>query len=85
MLGEGSFGRVYKCTEKATGKPKVVKVQSKVDEYGQNMTNDIVDEILLMWFHDHPSTCSSENAYDFGEHMWMILEPMTTGLGATCY
>jgi hypothetical protein len=49
------------------------------------MTRDIQDEIVLMWFHEHEVICASENAYDYGNSMYIILEPMTSGLEKTCY
>ena len=55
MLGEGSYGKVYLVSHKIIGAIRAMKVIKKIENYDENNTLEILNEINVLKKIDHPN------------------------------
>lgn len=76
-LGRGAFATVYRCTEKATGKDKAVKVVNKnnIDMKAESLKN----EVVILRNIQHPNVLSLSAVYEDDTSVYMVMDLMAGG------
>lgn len=74
LLGEGSFGKVYKAAYKKTGDIYAIKVVSKDRMKNGNYLKQIRNEIMIMEKLDHPNIVKLVTFHESDTFIYLVLE-----------
>lgn len=74
LLGEGSFGKVYKVLHRETGLPFAIKVVSKERMRHSSFLKQISNEIMLMQGLDHPHIVRLLTYFENEASVYLVLE-----------
>lgn len=80
LLGRGKFGKVFMCTQKATGKVYAIKMIRK-----QDLNSNAVDihhtlvERLILSSVEHPFICNLKFAFQDSEKVYFVLQYIEGG------
>ena len=76
-LGEGSFGKVYKCLEKASGKTFAVKELPRSQNFSEMKA--IEDEIEIWKGLEHENIVSLHRTFEDDSSLYLVCEYMNGG------
>jgi len=71
-LGEGSYGRVCKCSNKSTGVERAVKILRKVNN--QKVLDNFMYEIAIMKLMDHPNIVRLFEHFEDDKFLYLVME-----------
>ena len=74
LLGEGSFGKVYKVMHKETGQLYAIKVVSKERMRHASFLKQITNEIMLMQGLEHPNIVKLLTYFENEASIYLVLE-----------
>jgi|JFJP01.1.fsa_nt_gi serine/threonine protein kinase len=74
LLGEGSFGKVYKVLHKQTGQLFAIKVVGKERMRHASFLKQITNEIMLMQGLDHPNIVRLLTYFENEANIYLVLE-----------
>ena len=79
VIGEGSFGRVYKGKKKDTGEIFALKVMKKTDLIHNNQVKYAVSEASIMKELDHPYILKLVFSFQTPSNLYMAIEYCENG------
>ncbi len=79
MLGEGSYGKVYLVSHKIIGAIRAMKVIKKIENYDENNTLEILNEINVLKKIDHPNIIKIFEFYIKNDNYYLITEYCSGG------
>eukprot|EP00672_Neobodo_designis_P025558 CAMPEP_0174836672 /NCGR_PEP_ID=MMETSP1114-20130205/6228_1 /TAXON_ID=312471 /ORGANISM="Neobodo designis, Strain CCAP 1951/1" /LENGTH=573 /DNA_ID=CAMNT_0016070679 /DNA_START=163 /DNA_END=1884 /DNA_ORIENTATION=+ len=79
VLGLGSFGRVMKVQEKATGQVYAMKVMDKEQVIANKMVNHTQAEKDILGSIDHPFICRLYHAFQTRKHLVLVMDFLCGG------
>mmetsp|Transcript_26036 Transcript_26036/g.65701 ORF Transcript_26036/g.65701 Transcript_26036/m.65701 type:complete len:735 (-) Transcript_26036:68-2272(-) len=71
-IGEGSYGRVCRCSNKSTGAPRAVKMLRKVSKLSE--VAKFRREIILLRMLDHPHVAKLFEHFEDSSYMFMVMQ-----------
>lgn len=78
-LGEGSYGAVYKATEKSTGEIHAIKIVNIDSDF-----DGIMKEITILKSCTSPHIVSYHGSYRHGDDLWIVMEYCGGGSVSDC-
>ena len=78
-LGKGRFGDVYMARDIRTGFALAIKMISKKDVKEANMENQVVQEIKVQMFSNHPNILKLYGFFHDNTKIYLLLELATHG------
>ncbi|CAD8085161.1 unnamed protein product [Paramecium sonneborni] len=78
-LGQGAFGKVFKVRHKKTKMIFALKQIAKKQIKQQKMTQQIINEVKIMYGLEHPNIVKLYNHYEEEDYIYLILECATGG------
>ena len=79
LIGEGSFGKVYKAYKKDDAHVYAMKVMGKQELINQDQIKDAVGEATTMRILDHPYILKLEHSFQTPTNLYMALELCPNG------
>ena len=79
LLGEGSFGKVYRVTHKVSGEQRVCKMIARQKGKGGMKMEEILQEIESMAMLDHPNVIKVYEYFVDTDAVMQIMEPCEGG------
>ena len=78
-LGKGRFGDVFLVKEKHLGLIMAMKVISKKDLKESQMENQLLFEIKIQTFLNHPNTLKMYGCFSDSKNVYLLLELASSG------
>lgn len=78
-IGEGSFGKVFKVKQKATGHTFALKIVKKKHEHGTSNNKNIMNEILILRKLDHPNIMKVFEYFSNESYLYYVMEYISGG------
>ena len=72
-LGEGTYGIVYKATDKLTNEEVALK-KIRLDHEDEGIPSTAIREISLLKEIDHPNVCPLKNLVYSESRLWLIFD-----------
>ena len=79
IIGRGGFSVVWKVCHKITKKVYVIKIMYKQDIINKNITEQIKQEVEIMYKLNHPHIIKLINHFEDDENVYLIMELGTKG------
>lgn len=73
-IGEGAFGQVFKVRHISTGNLYAIKVISKVKILERSMSEQLKQEVRIMYSLNHPNIIKLHNHFEDDNNVYLILE-----------
>jgi len=79
VLGEGAFGKVFKCTHKATKTVLAVKTLEKDPDYTQELKKDFANEVGVLTQLDYPNVLKIFDCFEDKKRYYIVMELLQGG------